>query len=151
MKRTAMRRAAAVAAISAMALLGGCSDNSDPQDVTGTWEGPLSLRLTGGTTLDGNLTLVLTQEADFASGALEWTPIGETQSVAGPIDGENVQLRLLFRCSKSVEATVLEGTVDGDTIDIDDASGSACTTGDDPIKVDGATGTFTRTTDGLPG
>jgi hypothetical protein len=150
MKRSAMRRAAAVGALCAVALLGGCSDNSGPQDLSGTWGGSLTLRLAGGSAIDGGLTLVLDQADSFASGAAEWGPIGETQSIAGPLDGISVTLRLLFRCEESFETAVLEGTIDGDTVRIEEASGTACTLGGAPTEVEGGGGTFTRTSNDRP-
>jgi hypothetical protein len=150
MKRQAMRRAAAVAALCAVALCGGCSDNSGPEDASGTWEGSLSLRLADGTTMDGPLTLVLTQNNSFISGSMEWEPIGETQSLAGPLDGIDVTLRALFRCEKGFETTVLEGTIDGDSIDIDEASGLACTAGGTPSAVSDGSASLAHATDGVP-
>lgn len=149
MKRQAMRHVAAVV-LCAVALLGGCSDNSGPEDATGTWEGSLSLRLADAGAIDGAVTLVLTQDESFVSGGMEWAPIGETQSIAGPLEGIDITLRLLFRCEESFETTVLEGTIDGDTIDIDEASGNACTLGGTPTAVAGAAASLTRTTDGVP-
>ena len=150
MKRSAMRRAAAVGALCAAALLGGCGDKSGPQDLTGTWEGTLNLSLAGGGVLNGPLTLVLDQVESFASGGAQWTPIGEAQSIAGPLDGIYVTLRLLFRCEESFETTVLEGTIDGDEVRIDDASGRACTLGGTPFEVLDGSATLARTSDDRP-
>jgi hypothetical protein len=150
MKQGAMRRAAAVGALCAAALLGGCNDNSGPQDLTGTWEGTLNLTLADGNALAGGLTLVLDQRSSFASGGAEWAPVGETQSISGPVDGISVTLRLVFRCDESFETTVLEGTVDGDTVRIEDASGRACTLGGLPMDVADGSATLTRSSDGQP-
>ena len=150
MKRTAMRRAAAVAAVCAATLLGGCGDNSGPEDVSGAWEGSLTLNLAGGGALAGDLDLVLTQDDSFASGGLTWAPIGETLSVAGPIDGVDITLRILFRCEDTFETAVIEGRVDGDSIDIDEASGKACALDGAPVDVVDGSGSLTRASDGAP-
>lgn len=143
-------RCAALAAACALALLGGCADNSGPQDVSGFWKGPLTLRVAGGLELGGELALQLQQNGDFASGGALWVPIGENQGIAGPVDTIYLTLRMVFRCEAKFETTVLEGTVSGDTITITDASGKACTLGGTPVVVEGANGSLARTRNGVP-
>lgn len=143
-------RGAALAAACALALLGGCADNSGPQDVSGSWKGPLTLRVAGDLELGGELALQLDQNKSFASGGALWAPIGEPQGIAGPVDGIEVTLRLIFRCAESFETTVLVGEVSGDSIEYLGVSGTACRLGGQPRAVEGGSFSLTRTSDGAP-
>ena len=143
-------RGAALAAACALALLGGCADNSGPQDISGSWKGPLTLRVAGGLELGGELALQLEQNDDFASGGALWAPIGEPQGIAGPVDGIEVTLRLIFRCAESFETTVLVGEVSGDSIDFLSVSGTACRLNGNPRVVEGGDFSLTRTSDDVP-
>jgi hypothetical protein len=149
MKRGAMRNAVAVAALGAVALLGGCS-NSGPEDISGRWEGTLSLRFANSGALGGGLTLRLDQPHSFASGEAEWAPIGEVQSIAGPVEGIRVTLRMIFRCRQSFETTELTGTVAGSDLTLTGATGKACTLGGAPLLVEGADAVLARSLDEVP-
>jgi hypothetical protein len=61
-----------------------------------------------------------------------------------------VSLLLDFRCAKTFETTVLSGTVSGDSIDIDSATGKACGLGGEPFAVSDAEASLTRTSDNQP-
>ena len=143
-------RCAALAAACALALFGGCADNSGPQDISGSWEGPFTLRLAGNLELGGDLALQLDQNGDFASGGALWAPIGEPQGVAGPVDGIEVTLRLIFRCNETFETTVLTGEVSGDSIDFLSVSGTACRLSGQPRAVESGSFSLTRTSDDRP-
>ena len=146
----AMRGAAAVVMLAAGALVGGCADKTGSNDISGRWTGPLTITFSGRSELSGGMRLRLDQQGEFASGTAVWSPIGETQSIAGPVEGIEVSLLLDFRCAKTFETAVLSGTVSGDSIDIDNATGKACSLGGEPFAVTDADASLTRTSDGLP-
>ncbi|HEY6001010.1 MAG TPA: hypothetical protein VI078_17135 [bacterium] len=139
-----------MAALGAVALLGGCGGNSGPEDLSGRWEGNLSLRFANGGALGGDLTLRLDQPHSFVAGEAEWTPIGEVQSIAGPVNGVKVSLRMIFRCRRTFETTELTGTVSGNELTFTNAAGRACTLGGAPALVETGEASLTRKLDELP-
>lgn len=147
-------RGAAAAVLGAVALLvGGCGGGGGGNDATnlrGSWTGSLTVTFEGGGGLSGGITLELAQTDDFFNGGAQWTAIGVTQSVSGPIDGDEIELRLNFRCEKGTENAVLPGVVDGETITISGGTGKACAANGPAVAVAGATGSFTRTRDNQP-
>lgn len=150
---TGFPRGAALALLLATAsLVGGCGGGGGTEAdwVPGNWSGSLTLSYQGGGTDFGAFSAALDQEESFVSGIAEWAPASDTLSIAGPIDGSDLTLRLNFRCI-DIETdalrpfdAVLEATVDGDSMRISGGSGYACPGGGAAIEVTGATGTLTR-------
>lgn len=156
---TGFFRGAAIALLCATtSLIGGCGGggSSTPVVVAGRWAGTLNLSYLGGGASFGALSLVLDQEQSFVSGIAEWSPAKDTLSIAGPVDGAALTLRLNFRCLDPDTGvgrpadTVLSATVDGETLLISGGSGLACPTGGEGVEVAGATGTLTRTSNASP-
>jgi len=155
-------RGAAVAALCAAAALvcgcggGGGGGGTEPANIAGQWSGALSLSFLPGGAVSGTLDLALAQEEAFAAGVAEWSPVDETLSVAAPIDGTSITLRLHFPCADVLtgnvrtETAVIAATVDGSTMTFTGASGLACLDGGVPREVSGGSGSVTRTTDDRP-
>lgn len=149
---TRVFRGATVAALlAAAALVGGCGGGSSSSALlAGDWSGSLSIGYQGGGGASGALELDLDQSGDFVSGAAIWQPVGSTQSVTGPIEGDTFTLLLHFRCDAKPETTELTGSVNGAAMTITGASGSACTGGGGANAVSGASGSLTRSSNNLP-
>lgn len=145
-----IRGSALAVTLCAVALFCGCSSTTGRQDVSGSWKGTLALRFADGGEIAGVLNLTLDQGKLGASGLADWEPIGETQGIAGSVDGIELRLRLVFRCESSFETTLLAGRVSGDSITIDNATGSACRRNLRPRAVSGGSGSLTRTLDNVP-
>jgi len=149
---TGFSRGAVIALLCATAsLVGGCGGGgTTPEWVSGRWTGSLTLTYRDGAASFGALTLALDQEESFVSGMAEWTPEPDTLSIAGPVDGADLTLRLNFRCLDPDSGlvrpvdTVLTATVDGATMEISGGSGLACPGGGAGIEVQSAAGTLTR-------
>lgn len=152
-----LRGAAGALLLAAAISLSGCGDgDADSALVSGAWYGSLSLAYAGGGGGSGALELNLGQDEDFISGWATWSPIRERQSVTGPIDGDDVEIWLHFRCQDplleipTTVIAVIRGEIKGNTLTFSKASGLACLGGGVPVEVTGGSGQAVRTTDGQP-
>lgn len=151
-------RGAAIAALCvAAALVSGCGGGgAGPELIAGRWFGALTLSFTLDGSVAGALALELDQEEAFASGIAQWSPVEDALSVAVPIDGDEVVLRLNFRCTDPDTGTIrnqtaaITGTLDGSTMTFTGASGLACLGLGVPLEISGGSGAVTRTTDNRP-
>jgi hypothetical protein len=150
---------AAAALLAAAALVGGCGGGggTEPAWLAGTWAGSLGLSYDNGGGASGSLQVDLTQTEDFVSGTALWAPVGSTQSITGPVDGNEVTLLLHFRCVSGLrqeakaETTTLTATFDGgETLTITGGSGMACPDGGAATAVAGASGALARAGNSQP-
>jgi hypothetical protein len=154
-----LRGAAAILAAAILNSCGGGDGGPDAAWLSGEWSGSLSLFYINGGGASGSLDMNLGQDEDFVSGIADWTSAKGTLPVAGPIDGNSVSLILHFSCTNSDEnnptttftaGTLITGIATGDTVTFTGASGTACPGGGLGIEVAGASGSVTRSGNGVP-